>query len=88
MLKIAPQLSWPPVEGELAVFDGRDGRYHVLNPSAAAIWRGLADGAEAPQLAETLAEEHAVPVAQVRADIDAFIASALDAGLLVREAEA
>lgn len=83
MIKIAPQLSWPPVEGELALYDARDGRYHVLNDSAADIWRRIAAGDEAAEIAAALATAHRAPVDSVRRDVDAFIADALGMGLLV-----
>ena len=82
MIEIAPQLSWPPVEGELAIYDGRDGRYHVLNDSAADIWRRISAGKGAAEIAAELAELHHAPVESVRHDVDAFIASALEMGLL------
>lgn len=83
MIRPAPALSWPPVAGELAIFDARDGRYHVLNPSAAAIWMAVAAETPVPQIAADLAAQHGVAVEPVRADIDAFITDALQLGLLV-----
>ncbi|MCW3846658.1 PqqD family peptide modification chaperone [Sphingomonas sp. LB-2] len=83
MIAIAPQLSWPPVAGELAVYDSRDGRYHVLNLSAAEIWRRIAAGKGAAEIAAELAETNRAPLDKVRRDVDAFIAGALDMGLLV-----
>ena len=83
MIRTAPQLSWPPVGGELAIYDGRDGRYHVLNDTAADIWRCISAGKEAAEIATELAERHRAPLESVRRDVDAFIASALEMGLLV-----
>ena len=83
MIAIAPQLSWSPVEGELAVYDSRDGRYHVLNGTAADIWRRLSAGKQAGEIAAELAGLHRAPEEEIRRDIDAFIASGLEMGLLV-----
>lgn len=83
MIEIAPQCSWPPVEGELAVYDARDGRYHVLNESAAEIWRGIAAGKPAETIAAELAEASHAPVETVRRDVDAFIAEGIAMGLLL-----
>lgn len=83
MIEIAPQLSWPPVEGELAIYDSRDGKYHVLNGSAAAIWRRIAAGLGAAEIATELALEHRTTVDTVRRDVDLFFAGALELGLLI-----
>lgn len=58
MIRPAPELSWPPVAGELAVYDARDGQYHVLNPSAAAIWAAIAAQTPAAQIVADLAARH------------------------------
>lgn len=83
MIQPAPELSWPPVPGELAIYDARDGRYHVLNPSAAAIWIAIAAKTPVTQIAAELAAAHGVPVDAMRADVDSFVADALELGLLV-----
>uniref|UniRef100_UPI000830B371 PqqD family protein n=1 Tax=Sphingomonas pruni TaxID=40683 RepID=UPI000830B371 len=71
------------VSGEIALYDARDGRYHVLNSSAAAIWAAIAAETPIEQVATDLAETHGVPVEAMRADVDAFVADALQLGLLV-----
>lgn len=83
MIRPAPELSWPPVAGELAIYDARDGRYHVLNPSAAAIWVAIAAETPIAQIAANLATAHGVPVEAMRADVDSFVADALHLGLLL-----
>jgi len=83
MIRPAPDLSWPPVAGELAVYDARDGQYHVLNPSAAAIWAAIAAQTPAAQIVADLAARHGVAIEAMRADVDAFIAEALALGLLI-----
>ena len=83
MIRPAPELSWPPVAGELAVYDARDGQYHVLNPSAAAIWTAMAAQTPVAQIVADLAARHGIAVEAMRADVDAFIAEALALGLLI-----
>lgn len=83
MIRPAPELSWPPVAGELAIYDARDGQYHVLNPSAAAIWTAIAAGTPVAQIAADLAARHGIAVDAIRADVDAFITDALQLGLLI-----
>jgi hypothetical protein len=83
MIRPAPDLTWPPVSGEMALYDARDGRYHVLNSSAAAIWAAIAAETPIEQVAADLADAHCVPIEAMRADVDAFVANALQLGLLV-----
>lgn len=83
MIRPAPDLTWPPVSGEMAVYDARDGRYHVLNSSAAAIWAAIAAETPIEQVAADLANAHGVPIEALQADVDAFVADALRLGLLV-----
>jgi hypothetical protein len=83
MLKIAPYISWTPVEGELALFDVRDGSYHALNVSAAEIWRGLAAGTAPDELAATIAAAYRAPEDEVARSVGDFVADALAKGLLV-----
>ena len=83
MLRIAPHISWHPVEGELALFDTRDGSYHALNASAAEIWRGIANGVAPDALAVALAEAYRAPRAEVAEGVREFVEAALAKGLLV-----
>lgn len=83
MIRPAPELSWPPIAGELAIYDARDGQYHVLNPSAAAIWAAIAAGTPVPQIVADLAATHGIPVDAMRTDVDAFIADGIQLGLLI-----
>jgi len=83
MIRPAPDLTWPSVSGEMAVYDARDGRYHVLNGSAAAIWAAIAAETPIEQVAADLANAHGVPIEALQADVDAFVADALRLGLLV-----
>jgi hypothetical protein len=83
LLIIAPHISWNPVDGELALFDGRTGAYHALNPSGAAIWRAIAAGSDEAEAVETLAATVGAPRETIAADVRAFIADALARELLV-----
>ena len=85
MLKVAPWVSWNPVEGALALFDARDGSYHALNESAADIWRGLAEGSAPDAIADRLATGYGIAPEQLAGDVFAFIDAALAKGLLVAE---
>ena len=83
MLTIPPFITWQDVDGELALFDERDDRYHLLNGTAAAIWRAIAAGADRTALIERIAAGFNVRPEEIAADIDAFIEAATIQGLLI-----
>jgi hypothetical protein len=85
MLTIPTYIAWQDVDGELALFDERDERYHLLNGTAAAIWRGIAAGAVRAGLIDLLAASFEVKPEAIVADIDAFIEAALAQSLLLKE---
>jgi len=82
LLRIAPHISWNNVEGELALFDSRDGSYHALNGSAAAIWRAIAAGQDEPGVADALAARFEAPRSAIAEQVAEFIAAARAKGLL------
>jgi hypothetical protein len=84
MLMIPTYITWQDVDGELALFDERDGRYHLLNGTAAMIWRGIAAGTDRAGLIEQLAAGFCVEPEEIVADVDAFIGAAMAQGLLLR----
>jgi len=85
MLTIPTYIAWQDVDGELALFDERDERYHLLNGTAAAIWRGIAAGADRAALIDQLAAGFGVKPEAIVADVDSFIGAALTQGLLLKE---
>lgn len=82
MPRIASHIAWNNVEGELALFDSRDGSYHALNGSGAEIWRAIAAGLDEAAIAEALAAAHDAPRALVAEDVRDFLVRARAAGLL------
>lgn len=82
MLKIAPYIAWNNVGGELALFDSRDGAYHALNASSAAIWRSVAAGLDEAEIVRTLARDHDAPPAEIERDVRDFLDLARAKGLL------
>jgi hypothetical protein len=85
MIRCAPSISWVPGGSAVTLFDARDGSYHALNESGSAIWTALGDGQQPDEIARTIAEAHRASPEQVRQDIQAFVALALDKGLLVSD---
>jgi len=82
-LTIPPYITWQDVDGELALFDERDDRYHLLNGTAAAIWRGIAAGMDRTMLADQIAAGFQAKPEEIVADIDAFAEAAIALGLLL-----
>ena len=81
-LSIPDHVSWQNVPGELALFDVRDGRYHVLNGTAADIWRGIASGEDEPAIVAALSARHAAPEGEIAQAVAAFITTARNKELL------
>ena len=80
----SPDVSWLDMPGELILFDAHTDTYHVLNPTAAAIWRLVAEGASVEAAAARLGQGHGVPPAQIAADVRACVADLAARGVLVR----
>ena len=82
-LTIPAHIVWNNFEGELALFDTRDGTYHALNRSAASIWRAIAAGHQPAEIVDIVAEGAGAPRELVERDVRDFIAGACAKGLLV-----
>jgi hypothetical protein len=82
MLTIPTYITWQDVDGELALFDERDDRYHSLNGTAAAIWRGIAAGMDRTMLTDQIASGFQVRPEEIAPDIEAFADAAIALGLL------
>lgn len=80
---IPDYVSWQNVPGELALFDLRDGRYHMLNGSAADIWRAIAAGEAPGEIVAGLRARHDAPEGEIERAVEEFIAAARAKGLLV-----
>jgi hypothetical protein len=84
LLSVASHISWNPIEGELVLFDCRDGRYYALNGSGAAIWRAIVSGLDEAAMIDTLAARYGAPRETMAQNIGEFIDAALAKNLLVR----
>jgi hypothetical protein len=81
-LSIPEYIVWQNVEGELVLFDSRDGSYHALNGTAATIWRRVAEGMTTVQICDTLATAYNAPRPTIEREVDAFVEAALAKTLL------
>lgn len=82
MIRIAPHVAWNCQEGELALFDERDGSYHALNETGAAIWRAIDAGGDRRSIGIELALRFDAPRATIESSIEEFIVAACEKGLL------
>lgn len=77
-----PDLRAVEMDGELVMMGQEQGEYYSLRDVAAALWGHLEQPRTLDQLAELVAAEYAVTVAQCRADIEAFLAELLGKDLI------
>lgn len=78
-LCICDDLIMEHIEGNTTILTPSTGEYIVLNPTASAIWQGLAAGQTPTQIVEYLVMAYLVTPAQAEADVNAFVAE-LNAG--------
>ena len=69
----ADALEWRTVEGEIVALDLRRSLYLAINPSGAAIWPALVEGASRDELIERLCAECGVSRQTAESDVDAFL---------------
>jgi hypothetical protein len=70
------------VEGELVILDLKSQSYLAGNRTAAALWPLLREGATREQLASHLVSTFGVDDSTAQADVDSFVKSLSDLGLL------
>ncbi|MFZ5670783.1 MAG: PqqD family protein [Pseudomonadota bacterium] len=76
-------MSWNDAGAELVLFDQARGSYHALNASGSAIWRALAVSGTVEGAVSRLAARYGAGVEHIAADVEAFVADALDRKLIV-----
>lgn len=81
LLRLRPEAaSWRAVEDEVVVLTA-DERYLGVNPTGAALWKALGEGATREQLHALLVEAGADDALATR-DVEAFLADLRTRGLL------
>ena len=78
----ADSLFWRESGGEIVALDAAASRYFAANPSAAALWERLGDGATEADLVDSLCERYEVPRDIAEADVTAFVEQLSSRGLL------
>jgi hypothetical protein len=78
-----PEIAWRVIDGEAVVVNPRAGLIYPFNPVATRCWE-LADGTRtAEQIIMALYEEFDVPREQLERDMQAFLATLHEKGLLM-----
>lgn len=77
-------VEWREVEGEIVALDVARSEYIAINSSGAVLWRALRTGAAKRDLVLELVREFDVDEAVATRDVDAFLNSLDERGLLLR----
>lgn len=75
-------LNWREIDGEVVVLDVERSHYLNLNATGCVLWLMLAEGATMRQLVDKLIQEFDVTEPRAREDVEGFIASCRESGLL------
>lgn len=75
-------LNWREIDGEVVVLDIERSHYLNLNATGCVLWLMLAEGASKHRLVDKLIEEFDVNEPTAQADVEAFVTSCRENGLL------
>ncbi len=78
----AHQVHWRRAGDELLVLHLPSSRYLQLNATAGVLWDAVVEGATTEELEALLRTTYEIDEAQASADVDAFLRSLRDGGLL------
>lgn len=78
------RVEWRAVDGQVVALDLADSVYFTVNHAGGALWLELAEGTGRERLVATLADNFAVSIDRARDDVDAFLDSLDERGLLAR----
>lgn len=79
---IQDEVIFHPVSGELVLLDMRSGEYLGLDDIGSEIWRLIAEGVAAEEMACHLAERYGADPAVVKRDLAAFLDDLREADLI------
>ena len=78
----ADAVDWREVEGQVVVLDRAGSVYLAVNAAGAALWPAIVEGATRSQLVQVLLDSFDVERARAERDVDVFVASLAERGLL------
>jgi hypothetical protein len=82
-MKVAEDVVWCPVEGELVLFDSSKGLYFGLNEVGSSVWRLIADGSEETEIIKALQATYEVDTDTASREVQRIIAELIRSGLLI-----
>lgn len=74
--------AWTAEDGEAAVLDLEHWRYLGVNRSGTVLWTALSAGTTRESMVDALVAKYDITPDQAGTDVDAFVASCRDRGLL------
>lgn len=77
-----PEALFTEVDGEAVLLDLRSGQYYGLDALGTRIWTLLGEHRSLAAVREALLAEYDVEEARLQADLETFVKSLVDAGLL------
>lgn len=81
--QLRSDLTWREIEDKVIVLDLRSGKYLEINPTGAALWKLLAEGAVTrDELTQRLVSEFQVDDETATRDVEAFLSGLERIGLL------
>jgi hypothetical protein len=80
----ADRVTWREVEGEVVALDLQASTYFSANASGSVLWPLLLEGATRTELTDALVKSFDVGPEQAAVDVDAYLASLDELGLLDR----
>ena len=83
-MRLAGDIDWREIDGEVVVLDRREGRYLAVNPSGAVLWPALVDGTTEDGLVERLVARYPIDRDRAQTDVRAFLDWLTGHGLLER----
>lgn len=78
----ADAVDWREVDGQVVVLDRAGSVYLAVNAAGAALWPAIVEGATRSQLVQVLLDTFDVERARAERDVDVFVASLAERGLL------
>jgi hypothetical protein len=75
-------LDWREVEGQVVVLDRAGSVYLAVNGSGTVLWPAIVEGATRSQLVQLLMHNFDIEATRAERDVDAFVASLAERGLL------
>lgn len=78
----ADAVDWREVDGQVVVLDRAGSVYLAVNAAGAALWPAIVEGATRSQLVQVLLDTFDVERDRAERDVDVFVASLGERGLL------